>query len=590
MSQPVHSFHIPVMGTGFTVDTPLKVARFGIASVVSLVDDVLLEQMRERLCEEHDEAYEAIADGDEDARARRITAYLDLLDLLIGRQMERLRTAVFAKGSDLVRYFELLPPSPLRAMYERMHAATEPAVRHDLQQKLRTLVVPGSIDVNIMTKLDRDRSVGENASDALSALRGFMNSRLDASVVLSAGMNRRLFAYLAEFGDRLAGDDGSLRKRIVLKVGDYRSALLQGKLLARLGLHVSEFRIESGLNCGGHAFGGKGQLLGTVLDEFRREKDSLVQTLRDVRQRALTALGRSDESDEPPRVTVQGGLGDPDEDRLLREHYGVDGTGWGSAFLFVPEVVNVDPTSLASLVAASEDDIHLSGASPLGVPFWLLQTSSSEDSRRRRIADGRPGSTCPKGYVAFDTEFTTAPLCTASRGFQRRKLAQIAAQGLTDTERNRAEDAVTARACLCHDLAGGITGPTGIDPAATTAVCCGPNAAYFETATTLDAMVDHIYGRARLPLAAGRPHMLLKELSLHVDALRRDLAAAGDTPTDRQLRDLATIRENLEHGIAHYRDLATRFPEAQRDSFLQGLERLARDLEMLFADRDEAGC
>ena len=31
---PVHKFYIPVMGTGFTTDTPLKVARYGISSVV----------------------------------------------------------------------------------------------------------------------------------------------------------------------------------------------------------------------------------------------------------------------------------------------------------------------------------------------------------------------------------------------------------------------------------------------------------------------------------------------------------------------------------------------------------------------------
>ena len=41
-----HSFHIPVMGIGFTVDTPLKVSQFGIDSVISLVDDVLLEKLR----------------------------------------------------------------------------------------------------------------------------------------------------------------------------------------------------------------------------------------------------------------------------------------------------------------------------------------------------------------------------------------------------------------------------------------------------------------------------------------------------------------------------------------------------------------
>ncbi len=34
------------MGTGFTIDTPIKVAKYGISSVISLVDDVLIEQMR----------------------------------------------------------------------------------------------------------------------------------------------------------------------------------------------------------------------------------------------------------------------------------------------------------------------------------------------------------------------------------------------------------------------------------------------------------------------------------------------------------------------------------------------------------------
>ena len=45
--QKVHSFHIPVMGIGFTIDTPLKVAPFCIDSVISIVDDIIIEQMRE---------------------------------------------------------------------------------------------------------------------------------------------------------------------------------------------------------------------------------------------------------------------------------------------------------------------------------------------------------------------------------------------------------------------------------------------------------------------------------------------------------------------------------------------------------------
>ena len=42
---PHHKFHIPVMGLAYTIDTPIKVARFGISSVISIVEDRLVEMM-----------------------------------------------------------------------------------------------------------------------------------------------------------------------------------------------------------------------------------------------------------------------------------------------------------------------------------------------------------------------------------------------------------------------------------------------------------------------------------------------------------------------------------------------------------------
>ena len=41
-----HKFHIPVMGLAYTIDSPVKVARYGIASVISIVEDHLIEMMR----------------------------------------------------------------------------------------------------------------------------------------------------------------------------------------------------------------------------------------------------------------------------------------------------------------------------------------------------------------------------------------------------------------------------------------------------------------------------------------------------------------------------------------------------------------
>ena len=69
----IHTLHIPVMGTAFSIDTPIKVAKYGISSVISLVDDTLIEEMRQFYCKLMKEPYVAIKKHDEDYRARRIT-------------------------------------------------------------------------------------------------------------------------------------------------------------------------------------------------------------------------------------------------------------------------------------------------------------------------------------------------------------------------------------------------------------------------------------------------------------------------------------------------------------------------------------
>ena len=586
LMNPVHKFYIPVMGTGFTIDTPLKVARYGISSVVSLVDDVLIEQMRKRLARDSGGKYSEIISGDQDSRARRITSYLNTMDEMIERQVDRLRSSFFDKGSEICNYFEMLPESPLRSLYLKMQETLDPTERARLQETLRRKIIPGGIDVNIMTKLDRARlskgkDLGPKFSDAMSALRGYAQSRLRSSVVLSAGMNRKLFSYLAEFGDFFPDDTGEIRKRIVLKVSDFRSALIQGKLLARQGLWVTEFRIESGLNCGGHAFGGKGALLGPVLVEFRDKRIQLREQLFDIWVKGLQSLGRTTPGEPLDfRVTVQGGIGTSEENELLENTYHVDGMGWGSPFLLVPEVVNIDQDHLDKIIAAGEEDVQLSEASPLGVPFWCLKTSTSEEHRRELIQEGKPGSACPKGYLVSNTEFTQVPICTASRAYQRRKLHELEEAHLSPEEKAEMASHILAKACICHDLAGSVTVPSGIDPFAQTAVCCGPNTVYFSKVARLREMVDHIYGRMRLPLNNSRPHMFLKELSLHLDGLKSEVA--------RRSRELGTcscntdaIRENLTAGIKYYRDLASRLAADQRDEFGARLEALRRELDRI---------
>src|SRR3989338_6291743 len=114
----LHTFHVPVMGTGFSIDTPIKVARYGISSVISLVDDTLIEEMRKFYCEQTREPYTAITKYDDDHRAKRITAYLNLVDRIVKKQFADLKASPFEANTEITKYFELLPESsPLKALY-----------------------------------------------------------------------------------------------------------------------------------------------------------------------------------------------------------------------------------------------------------------------------------------------------------------------------------------------------------------------------------------------------------------------------------------------------------------------------------------
>lgn len=581
-----HSFHIPVMGTGFTIDTPLKVARYGISSVISLVDDVLIEQVRRYHCERLKAPFTPIEAGEEDARARRITAYLDLVDREVGRQAAALQAAPFEEQSEITRYFRMLPDGPLKAAYAEMLAAPEGPRKRRLQAMLRQRAVPGSIDVNIMTKLDGEATRGgqplaPECSHAMAALRGFARSTLSSAMVFSAGINQRLYRYAAAFDDFRPGEDGRFRKTIILKVSDFHSAEVQGKFLAKRGLWVSEFRIESGLNCGGHAFATDGRLLGPVLEEFKRRRGELTEALTEAYRRALDAQGRPLAFPLPPlRVTVQGGIGTAEENDFLLKYYCLDATGWGTPFLLVPEATNVDREQIEKLLRARPGDVYLSDSSPLGVPFWNLRNSASEEARRRRIAAGRPGSHCPKGYAAFNREYGEKALCLAARAYVRRRLEKLPQEAELSAEQRAAiEQSVLDKSCLCHDLAGGVALNYGFDSEATPAVCCGPNIVHFSRLATLEEMVGHIYGRLCLIAGSDRPHLFLTELRLYVEHLRREVSRFSLGLSRRPQGYFSAFKENLLGGVDYYRDLARQFLEEKRERFLEELGSLRAEIE-----------
>ncbi|MEX0945094.1 MAG: hypothetical protein WDZ38_05415, partial [Balneolaceae bacterium] len=537
MSQLNHHFHIPVMGTGHSIDSPIRVAHLGIDSVISVVDDLLCEKIRRHYCKEYGIPFISIPRSEEDGRAKRITAYLDMMGEIVNRKFEELKNMTLFEDSEKDRYFRLLPESNvLKQTYEYLSELVD---RHSMSSSIQDLtqkMMPGSIDVNIMAKVDalgtdkNNMPLSSEFSDASAALRGYANSKLSSSLVLSAGFNPRLYGYLSEFKDFYRNQTGEIRKKIILKVSDFRSALIQGKFLAKKGLEVAEFRIESGLNCGGHTFASDGYLLPVLLKEFREKRDQLIETFQPMIKSFYESNGwdypELSEDEIKPKITVQGGIGTDGEMNRLMNEYGMDATGWGSPFLLVPEATCVDDATQNLLADALEKDLYLSNVSPLGVPFNNVRGSGSDIHTKELIDKGTPGSKCPKKFLVTNTEFTDNPICTASAEYQILKINQIQESDLPNEEKEIEKGRVMEKTCLCNNLGVGAMINLGIlkPTYGRQEICPGPNIAWFNRKYTLDEMVDHIYGRGESLVPAERPHMFAKELVMYVDYLENLLS------------------------------------------------------------------
>lgn len=581
-----HTFHIPVMGLAFSIDSPMKVAQYGISSVISLSDDTLIEQMRQHYSQVYQERFTPITTKDEDYRARRITEYLNLADRIVKQQVESLKQETFDVESRLTKYFLLLPDeSPVKMRFRHMLGTNDPELRKALQDELRQAVVPGSIDVNIMTKLDRTNydkdgnPLPTEYSDALAALRGFANSTVHASIIFSAGMNMRLYSYLEQFPCFYPDQNGFLQKQVVIKVSDYRSAFVQGKILAKKGIWVSEFRIESGLNCGGHAFATDGYLIGPILEEFKQNRQSMQEELFSMFSNALTAKGLTVPASVPSmHITMQGGIGTAEEHNFLLEHYGMDAAGWGTPFLLVPEATTVDVETMEKMARAKKEDLYLSPISPLGVPFNSLRGTSSEALTLARIERGKPGSPCEKKHLVSNSEFTKEPICTASRKYQRNKLVQLQGMGLPEAEYKAEEAKVLSKECLCEGLANTALVKLGIARKAVAsrpvAICPGPNLAYFSNIFKLQEMVDHIYGRMNVLNNTYRPNIFVNELRMYVDYWKNKKAELQENMNDKQEKYLQNFWQNMLQGIAYYKELVPTLFKDQLEKRMLMLEEL----------------
>jgi hypothetical protein len=549
------------------------------------VDDILIEQMRKFWCDKSGYAYEAVDPSNQDARAMRITAYLNLMQDIINKQILDIKVSDFTLESEITRYFELLPENAAKKLYSAMLQTGDQVKKIQLQEQLRQLVVAGTIDVNIMTKLDcqhygKDGVLPYEFCDAAAALRGYANSNLASSIVLSAGFNPSLYGYLAKFADFFPDVNGCIKKKLCLKVSDYRSAAIQGKYLAKHGLWVSEYSIESPLNCGGHAFINDGQLLGPILAEFKQRKQELQTSLYGFYKAALTNMQKAcAEVVQTIKITAQGGVGTHNEHKDLIEHYNVDAIGWGSPFLVVPEATNVDQPTLDKLISAKDDDVFLSGASPLGIPFWNLRNSSSEELRLERIKNDNPGSPCVKGYTKFDQEFTKKPICRASREYQKLKLQQLEISNLLEVQKEALKQSMLSKACICHELSGCVLLKNHIDDEIASAICPGPNIINFKKIATLKEMVDHIYGRCCLIANKERPHVFVREIQLQINYLLSEVKNASLGLPARSEQKLTEVKTNLKNGIEYYKQYAHDLLSENKDKFLFALDELRNKID-----------
>lgn len=587
--KPVHNYHIPVMGLAYTIDSPIRVAQYGISSVISIIDDEIIEKMNRLYHQRNNFSYTEISNKVEDYRAKRITAYLDMVNEVVNEKFENFKQELSKSRESLLEYMAMLPnKSDVKKGLENLVDQKE-NFTENVRKYLESHLSPGSIDVNVMTKVDKDNFVKKEQlsvihNDAHVSLRGFANSQLSSSIVLSAGMNPRLYTYFESFPDFFPNEKGELKKKIILKVSDFRSAMIQGNFLAKKGLWVSEYRVESGLNCGGHAFATDGLLLGPIMEEFKQKKTELIKSAHELLVAALEQKGTGTPSQPMEmKITVQGGVGTAEEHDFLLQNYEVDSIGWGSPFLLVPEATSVDRDTRKLLSDSKEDDFYLSNISPLGIPFNTIKGSTNEFFKQQKISLNKAGSSCPKKYLALSKEFSPEGICTASRKYQTIKLndLEIIKNEIPEQQYLHRKSKITEKSCLCVGLVNSSYLESEIaikGEKQGVVVCPGPNLAYFNREVSLASMVKHIYGNENVMSAPHRPHMFLKELKMYIDYFQNELEEFSASFTNAQVKKWTAFKNNLLDGVSYYENLFkdTTFFQSQFSSITEQLRESRR--------------
>ena len=218
----------------------------------------------------------------------------------------------------------------------------------------------------------------------------------------------------------------------------------------------------------------------------------------------------------------------------------------------------------------------MSDVSPLGVPFNNLRGSCSDTEKDHRAETGKPGSACPKGFLVSNTEFTDKPICTASRQYQKLKVEELQKINLSDEDYQQRYKTITQKACICNDLGEGVLIKNEIPKNGPrfSAVCPGPNIAYFSKIVTLLEMIGHIYGKRSILNSTYRPHVFIKEIKLYIDYFIKDVQKNAPTFSQKQLAYFQEFQTNIFNGIEYYRELFPKMMAETKEYKRKALEEL----------------
>jgi hypothetical protein len=176
------------------------------------------------------------------------------------------------------------------------------------------------------------------------------------------------------------------------------------------------------------------------------------------------------------------------------------------------------------------------------------------------VAEGRPGSPCPKHILVSNTEFTEKPICLASRKYQKIKLKEIDKMNISADEKARLCKKIVEKTCICDHLGNGVLIELGIaeEKKSPQSICPGPNIEWFCKFYTLKEMVDHIYGRGPSLVPSKRPHMFAKEIVMYVEYFEKMVAESSLTAA--AIKALLEFKTNLEAGLDFCIEIAHKEP------------------------------